>query len=77
MSILLENNTGSRFGRKVLYEYGTDLFGYIYLDKFAGREKAKLKDRWVLNDLPSLVKVLDLEIYKREVENYETVPFYA
>lgn len=55
----------------VAYEYGQDLFGYIYLDKFKGKERGKLVDRWILNDLGSLVRTLDLEIYKREQENYE------
>jgi hypothetical protein len=71
MQIRLENNTGIRKGRFVKYEFGTDLFGQIYLDKIKGRERGKLVDRWVLNDFGSLFRVLDLEIYKREVENYE------
>ena len=56
-----------------MYEYGTDLFGYIYLDKFKGRDRGKLVGRWILKDLGSLVRTLDLEIYRREVENYENV----
>lgn len=71
MQIRLENQTGSRKGRFVQYEYGVDLFGNIYLDKIKGREKGKLVDRWLLQDFGSLLRVLDLEIYKREVENYE------
>ncbi len=73
MCIKLVNNTGKKEGRFVTYEYGTDLFGYIYLDKFKGKERGKLVDRWILNDLGSLVRTLDLEIYRREVENYENV----
>jgi hypothetical protein len=69
--IKLKNNTGRRRGRFVVYEYGLDLFGYFYIDKIRGRERGTLVDRWVLRDLPSLIKVLDLEIYRREVENYE------
>ena len=75
MAIRLENKTGRRFGRFVKYEYGQDLFGYLYLDKIKGKErsieKGKVVDKWILKDLASLVKTLDLEIYKREVENYE------
>ncbi len=67
------NRTGSRDGRFVFYEYGTDLFGYIYLYKIKGRNKAKVVDKWLLKDLASLVKTLDVEIYKRENENYETI----
>ncbi|MCE9501635.1 MAG: hypothetical protein K8R21_14215 [Leptospira sp.] len=71
MNIRLINNTGKRHGRFVGYEYGTDLFGFIYLDKIKGRERGRITDQWILNDFGSLIKVLDLEIYKREVENYE------
>ena len=71
MEIQLVNQTGKRRGRFVKYQYGTDLFGYVYLDKIKGREKGKLVDSWVMEDLGSLVRLLDLEIYKREVENYE------
>jgi hypothetical protein len=73
MNIRMINHTGLRSGRFVLYEYGTDLFGYIYLEKIKGKERGKLVDRWLLKDLASLVRTLDLEIYKREVENYEPV----
>lgn len=70
MQIRLENYTGMRSGRFVTYEYGTDLFGNIYLEKIKGREKGKLVDTWLLKDYGSLFRVLDLEIYRREVENY-------
>jgi hypothetical protein len=63
------NNQGNQ--RFVSYEYGVDLFGSVYLDKFKGVERGKLISRWKLKDLGSLVRVLDLEIYKREMENYE------
>jgi hypothetical protein len=76
MGIKLVNSTGKRSGRFVTYIYGEDLFGFIYLDKFKGREKAKLSDKWVLRDVPSLFKVLDIEMYKREIENYETAYVY-
>jgi hypothetical protein len=76
MAIRLENKTGKRYGRFVKYEYGEDLFGYLYLEKIKGKkesvEKGKIVDRWILDDLASLVKTLDLEIYRREVENYES-----
>lgn len=71
MLIRMVNRTGKRWGRFVAYEYGEDLFGYVYLDKIKGRNKGKLVDSWVLNDLGSLVRVLDTELYKRETENYE------
>jgi hypothetical protein len=71
MEIRLENNTGMRAGRFVKYEYGVDLFGNVYLDKIKGRERGKLVDKWVLPDFGSLFRVLDLELYRREVENYE------
>ena len=76
MAILLENKTGKIYVRFVKYEYGEDLFGYLYLEKIKGKkesvEKGKIVDRWILDDLASLVKTLDLEIYRREVENYES-----
>ena len=71
MTIKMIDRTGKRWGRFVSYEFGEDLFGYIYLDKIKGRDRGKLVDRWVLPDLGSLIRTLDLEIYKREVENYE------
>ncbi|MDX1958549.1 MAG: hypothetical protein SFU98_08250 [Leptospiraceae bacterium] len=73
MTIRMINKTGRREGRFVAYEYGRDLFGNIYLDKFKGRDRGKLVDKWILNDLASLIKTLDLEIYRREVENYENI----
>ncbi|WP_411823959.1 hypothetical protein [Leptospira sp. 'Mane'] len=75
MTIRMINATGKRNGRFVAYEYGEDLFGTLYLDKFSGRERGKLIDKWRLNDLGSLVRVLDLEITKREEENYERPRF--
>jgi hypothetical protein len=71
MTIRLVNKTGRRDGRFVAYEYGQDLFGFLYIDKIKGKERGKLVDRWILDDLASLIKTLDLELYRREVENYE------
>ncbi|MDF3819857.1 hypothetical protein P3G55_08110 [Leptospira sp. 96542] len=71
MTIRMTNFTGKRNGRFIAYEYGEDLFGYLYLNKFAGRGKGKLISKWVLDDLGSLIRVLDTEITRREEENYE------
>ncbi len=65
------NQTGKRNGRFIAYEYGEDLFGRLYLDKFSGRDKGRLTDKWRLNDLGALIRVLDTEISRREEENYE------
>ncbi|EQA34957.1 hypothetical protein LEP1GSC047_1311 [Leptospira inadai serovar Lyme str. 10] len=73
MLIRLENRTGRRSGRYVVYEYGTDLFGYVYVDKFRGKDRGRMVSRWVMNDLGSLVRLLDHELYRRESENYENV----
>lgn len=73
MTIRMVNKTGARIGNYVAYEYGEDLFGYLYLDKIRGKEKGKLVDRWILKDLGSLIRTLDLELYRRETENYENV----
>lgn len=71
MTIRMLNSTGKRNGRFVAYEYGLDLFGNLYLDKFSGRERGKLTDKWRLSDLGSLIRVLDTEITRREEEHYE------
>ena len=71
MNIRMINKTGNRRGRFVAYEYGQDLFGYIYLDKIKGRDRGRVVDRWILKDVVSLIKTLDLEISRRENENYE------
>ncbi|MGV3665961.1 MAG: hypothetical protein ACO1NV_07495 [Leptospira bouyouniensis] len=76
MTIRLENSTGRRSGRFVAYEYGEDLFGTLYLNKFSGREKGRLIDKWRLSDLGSLIRVLDTEISRREEENYERPLFH-
>lgn len=73
MTIRLVNRTGTKNGRFVAYEYGEDLFGYLYLEKIRGKERGKLVDRWILKDIASLVRTLDLEIYRRENENYENI----
>lgn len=76
MVIRMEKEVGKRERRFISYEYGEDLFGYIYLEKIRGKkeepEKGKVVDKWILDDLASLVKMLDLELYKREVENYKS-----
>jgi hypothetical protein len=71
MTIRMVNSTGKRNGRFVAYEYGEDLFGSLYIDKFSGRDRGKLIDKWRLSDLGSLFRVLDTEITRREEENYE------
>jgi hypothetical protein len=73
MTIRLVNKTGAKNGRFVAYEYGEDLFGYLYLEKIKGKERGKLVDRWILKDIASLIRTLDLEIYRRETENYENI----
>lgn len=75
MVIRMEKRIGNNGKRFISYEYGEDLFGYLYLEKIKGKkeepEKGKIVDKWILEDLASLVKMLDLELYRREVENYE------
>lgn len=75
MIIRMEKKIGINNRRFVSYEYGEDLFGYIYLEKIRGKkeepEKARIVDKWILEDLASLVKMLDLELYRREVEDYQ------
>jgi hypothetical protein len=43
MAILLENKTGKRYGRFVKYEYGEDLFGYLYLEKIKGKKERRIQ----------------------------------
>jgi len=71
MLIRLINRTGRRNGRFVAYEYGEDLFGRLYIEKFTGRARAKRIDFWRLGDLGAMVRVLDTELSRREDENYE------
>ena len=76
MVIRMEKKIGNKGKRFISYEYGEDLFGFLYLEKIKGKkeepEKGKIVDKWILEDLASLVKMLDIELYKREVENYES-----
>jgi len=69
--ILLTNSTGSRRGNFIQYEYGEDLFGYLYLD-IARRKKhraRKLKSM-LFQNARDLIVTLDLELYRKENLNY-------
>lgn len=72
MIIRMVNLTGENYGKEVIYEYGEDLFGYYYLNKIKSvKEKRKVVNRWIMKDVASLIRALDLELYKLENENYE------
>ncbi|MCX7999375.1 MAG: hypothetical protein N3A69_10575 [Leptospiraceae bacterium] len=72
MIVRMVNLTGSQYGREIVYEYGEDLFGYYYLNKIKSvKEKRKIVNRWVMKDLATLIRTLDLELYKLEQNNYE------
>ena len=69
-------NDNAKYVNFVDYEYGTDLFGNIYLDKIKGKIKkkmAKVEKTWILSNLGELVRILDLEIYKKEIRNYRNI----
>lgn len=70
-SILLKNTTGRKSGFFMRYEYGEDLFGYLYLDIVRGKmDCAKRVKTHLFDDVRDFVVTLDLELYRKESLNY-------
>lgn len=70
-TILLKNSTGKRTGHYVRYEYGEDLFGYLYLDVSRARKHRGKKIRSLIFDNPrDFICTLDRDLYLRENLNY-------
>lgn len=69
--ILLKNTTGKRSGFYIRYEYGHDLFGYLYLDVVRSRKHRARRIRSMLFDDPrDFICTLDRELDFRENLNY-------
>lgn len=69
--ILLKNTTGRRSGTFVRYEYGQDLFGYLYLDVSRARKhRGERVRRQVFTNPRDFICALDIELDARESRNY-------
>ncbi len=69
--ILLKNSTGKLSGYFVRYEYGEDLFGFIYLDVVRGKKHRARKVRSMLfDDAREFIFTLDIDLDRRESLNY-------
>lgn len=70
-TIFLKNTTGNRSGNFIRYEYGTDLFGYFFLDVYHGKKHVSKKIRTdVFRDAADFIRTLDFEICRKEDLNY-------
>ncbi len=70
-TILLKNTTGRLRGNYVRYEYGEDLFGYLFLDISRSRKHRARRIRSLLFDNPrDFICVLDQDLDRRENRNY-------
>ncbi len=68
---MLKNTTGRKSGTFVRYEYGQDLFGYLYLDVIRARKHRGERIRCQLfNNTRDFVCALDIELDARESRNY-------
>jgi len=53
------------------YEFGEDLFGFLYLDVVRGKKHlARVVKREVFDNPRDFVVALDLELYRKESLNY-------
>ncbi|MCB1327300.1 MAG: hypothetical protein H7A21_19510 [Spirochaetales bacterium] len=69
--ILLRNRTGPRTGAQIRYEYGSDLFGYWYLDIVRTRKHRATSVRRLVFDNPrDFICLLDLDLDRKETLNY-------
>lgn len=72
--IHLRNTTGKRSGSFIRYEYGEDLFGYMYLDVIRGKKHRAAKVWTALfNNKIEFLITLDLELERKENLNYTHV----
>lgn len=66
-TILLKNTTGKRYGRYIRYEFGEDLFGYIFLDVYSGKKhRAKKLRSHLFANARDFLRTLDTDIGKKE-----------
>jgi len=69
--IFLKNTTGKRSGNFVRYEFGEDLFGYLYLDITRGRlHRVHRLRSLVFEDQMEFLFTLDEDLGFRENLNY-------
>ena len=70
--IILQNNTGKTSGFFIHYNYGQDLFGYLYLDVVRQKKhRAKLIKRMCFDNPKDFICTLDLDLYRKESRHYE------
>ena len=71
MTILLKNETGRKRGNYVRYEYGEDLFGYLYLDIIRSKKHCAWPVKSCLfEDKRDLILALDIDLGRRETLDY-------
>lgn len=69
--IHLKNTTGKRSGTFFRYEYGEDLFGYLYLDVIRGsRHRASRVWTMLFANKIEFLMTLDIELERKENMNY-------
>jgi len=69
--IILKNRTGHKSGFYLRYEFGEDLFGYLYLDVFRGKKHvAKRIKRETFDNPRDFIIALDLDLERKESLNY-------
>ena len=74
--IVLKNETGKRRGNYIRYEYGNDLFGYMYLDIIRSRKhRAKFINRHIFTDPKDFILTLDVDMERRDALDY--LPVYS
>ncbi|MCB1308572.1 MAG: hypothetical protein KDK30_10345 [Leptospiraceae bacterium] len=70
-TITMKNMTGRRSGSYIRYEYGEDLFGFLYLDVIRLRKHRSRMVRSMLFDNPrDFICMLDLDISRKESLHY-------
>lgn len=70
--IVLHNNTGKQSGSYIHYDYGCDLFGYLYLDVSKQKKHTgKIIKKMHFENPKDFICTLDIDIYNKECRHYE------
>lgn len=70
-AIYLKNQTGKRSGKYVRFEYGEDLFGFLFLDVVRGKKHVARRTRThIFTKVRDFVCFLDMELERNESLNY-------
>lgn len=70
--IILKNKTGKLTGSYIHYNYGHDLFGYMYLDVVRQKKHTgRLIKRMHFDNPKDFICSLDLDMYNKENRHYE------